>query len=231
MLKKVYALICTRNNDLGGVTKKLVSYLSRCSIDIKLLVDQKSIFSAYKKGFDHINPNDEDIIIMCHDDIEILNSEKEFISLLLKELKDENTGFIGPAGTKYLGKDSIWWNHERWKAGYHSGAVFHTKEDGKPYPTEYGPLSKVTALDGLFLAVTAKNLRKITLDKPNYFSGAWDFYDIYYTTTMHKIGLNNRTFPVKIQHQSNGDLVGRDSWHSNRVAFSLENDKDFPIYV
>ena len=97
--------------------------------------------------------------------------------------------------------------------------VHVNKEDGSYYPTSYGPLSKVVALDGLFLAASAKTLRNIKLDQPPYLKGGWDFYDIHYTFSAFKKGLTNVTIPIQIAHHSRGELVGRDGWHENRLAF------------
>ena len=74
-------------------------------------------------------------------------------------------------------------------------------------------------MDGLFLAATVKTLRKVGLEKPEYFPGEWDFYDIHYTVTARKQGWRNFTVPLFIKHESRGELVGRDSWHKNREAF------------
>jgi hypothetical protein len=57
----------------------------------------------------------------------------------------------------------------------------------------------------------------------------WDFYDIHYTTTAHHLGFENHTVPVDLIHHSNGELVGRDSWHKNRKAF-IANTK-LPIKI
>ena len=50
----------------------------------------------------------------------------------------------------------------------------------------YGKPDQVVCMDGLFLAASGKVLREIGLDKPEYFEGDWDFYDIHYTVSAHK---------------------------------------------
>ena len=188
------------------------------------MTNQKSIFSGYKKAFDKINPNDKDIFILCHDDIELHQGPKEIVNAI-SIVNAEGYGFGGPAGTKLLGKDAVWWEQERWKKGYHSGRVFHFDEKAKSfYPTDYGPLSKVVALDGLFLTASAKTLRTVGLDKPSYLVGDWDFYDIHYTFSAYTKGLTNVTIPLRIAHHSSGELVGREGWNENRMAF-IQNSK------
>ena len=216
---KIYAFICTRDKNLNETTKKLVSYLSSCNVATKVIVGEKSIFSGYKRAFERAKPEDNDIIILCHDDIEILSSKEHFAASLSHRLGDNRTGFVGVAGTTHLSNDAIWWNHHLWSQGKHRGLVYHGKtlEDAKS--TYYGQNDKVLVLDGLFLAAKARVLKDIGLEKPEYLEGDWDFYDIHYTFTANLKGYNNYVVPIFILHNSHGELAGRDSWHKNRVNF------------
>ena len=199
----------------------MVNTLSSFGVEVKILANQSSIFEAYKKGMDLCDAKDGDIIILCHDDIELLDSKEDFIGKLAICIQPE-TGIVGPAGTTNLGNDAVWWNQERWQAGYHRGLVHHSHEEKNKVihsPTHYGPYGQVVALDGLFLAARKKVWDIVGLDKPKYYEGNWDFYDIHYTTTAHLKGYKNLAIPIKIVHHSSGELVGRDSWHDNRQAF------------
>ena len=138
-------------------------------------------------------------------------------------------GFVGPAGTSYLSQNAIWWDQNVWKANLHKGAVWHIDPMGREYLTDYGPPDDVVVLDGLFLAAKAKVVRDVGLDKPKYFEGEWDFYDIHYTTTAFKEGFTNKAIDLNILHHSRGELVGRDSWHKNRAAFIAQNDLPMKI--
>ena len=216
---KIFAVICTRDKNLKEVTSNLVSTLSSYKVDVKLLVNQPSIFSAYQKGIDRCHADPEDIIILCHDDIKILSTYPQFIAALGK-CTWKKTGIVGAAGTTLLEEDAVWWNHDRWHAGYHRGFVKHyNKEQKNIHDTQYGPHGQVVALDGLFLAARKEVWEKIELSKPKYFEGDWDFYDIHYTTKAHQLEYKNYTVPINMIHYSNGELVGRDSWHKNRKAF------------
>ena len=216
---KIYSIICTRDKELKPVTKELVDKLSSLPAKVILMVNQESIFSGYKKAFESVNPEDTDIFILCHDDIEILSDIKIFKNALETHLSQYKSGFAGVAGTTFLDKDAVWWNHDRWKAGLHRGHVFHGKSPYEYDNTYYGPPDQVVAMDGLFLAATAKTLEKVGLDKPEYFEGEWDFYDIHYTTKAHQMGLINKVVPIMVLHNSFGELAGRESWHKNREAF------------
>lgn len=216
---RIYSIICTRSKNLSEVTETLVHKLCSLPAKVILMTNQESIFSGYKKAFERVNPEDNDIFILCHDDIELRGSSKDIVTAV-SIVNAPGYGFAGPAGTKLLGEDAVWWHQERWKAGFHSGEVLHlNKETNSFYTTSYGPVSKVVALDGLFLAASAKTLKEVGLEKPDYLKGNWDFYDIHYTFTAFKKGLCNTTIPLEIAHHSSGELVGRDGWHQNRMAF------------
>ena len=195
------------------------SYLSRCNIQTKFLVGQKSIFSGYANAFKKFNIQDNDIVIMCHDDIEILTDPEVFKHIIVNVALQSETGFIGVAGTTELSLDAVWWNHGLWQQGKHRGHVYHGKDILAADSTFYGRPDQVVCMDGLFLAAKGSVLREVGLEKPEYFEGDWDFYDIHYTVSAHKKGYKNKVVPISIMHNSKGELVGRDSWHKNRQAF------------
>ena len=227
---KIFAIICTRDKNLGAITQGLINTLSSYGVDIKLLASQNSIFEAYQKGMDICGANDDDIVIYCHDDLQILSSHQAFIASLAKCIEKE-TGIVGPAGTTHLGKDAVWWDTDRWRRGDHRGQVKHRAPDdsSQVVTTSYGDFGQVVALDGLFLAARKEVWNRINLQKPAYFEGNWDFYDIHYTTTAHKLGYKNYAIPIDMLHHSNGELVGRDSWHNNRKAFVANTE--LPIRI
>lgn len=156
---------------------------------------------------------------MCHDDIEILTDPEVFKNIIVQTCLQRETGFIGVAGTRMLTQDAIWWNQEVWRQGGHSGYVFHGDDILTADATYYGKPDNVVCMDGLFLAARGQVIRDVGLDKPEYFEGDWDFYDIHYTTTAHKKKYLNKVVPISVLHNSHGELVGRDSWHKNREAF------------
>tara|TARA_R110002020_G_scaffold9704_4_gene37999 strand:- start:884 stop:1573 length:690 start_codon:yes stop_codon:yes gene_type:complete len=227
----IHAFICTRSKNLGKTTQTLVEYYQDAGINVSLIVNSKSIFSGYKSAFDKANPNPDDIIILCHDDIEVLTDKKVFKKLLISKLQDPKNGFVGVAGTTRLGETGVWWDIKLWQDQFHSGLVLHGKNIEESDPSFYGKYQEVVAMDGLFLAATARTLSRVGLERPNYLKGEWDFYDIHYTISSHKMGLKNYTVPITLLHNSSGELVGRDSWHINRKAFLHKYRKDIPITV
>lgn len=224
----IHAIICTRDrNNISKTTDKLLSFLTGCGIKVYLMSGAKSIFAAYKGAFEKINPADDDGIIFCHDDIEIRDIKEEFVKKFQDLLNLPETGFIGPAGTTYLSENAVWWDKDIWAAGKHRGKVSHINPQGREYVTFYGLPGDVVVLDGVFLAAKAKTIRQVGLDKPDYFEGEWDFYDIYFTTKAFSMGFSNRILSMDVLHNSRGELVGRESWHKNREAFIKHHE--FPI--
>ena len=223
---KIYAFIPTRSSTLSKTAQRLVSYLSSVDIEVKLLINEKSIFEAYENNFKALNAEDDDIIIFCHDDIDIIMSPEEFKAEIIRATGVKNAGFVGPAGAAKLSKQCVWWQPENKLRGF----VFHGPSRFEMYPTYYGRLSaKVLVLDGVFLAVKAKVLKAISMKKPAQFKGEWDFYDLELTLRAYESGFDNWVAPILLRHESEGQLVGRDSWHQNRVVFS--NSHMFPMEI
>ena len=212
---KISAFICTRSPNISATTRDLVTYLSSVGVEFNLLIGKDSIFSAYDTAIKELNPADNDIAIFCHDDIEIINRPDHFLRCLYT-LLNPKVGFIGVGGTRELPETGVWWTPNN--LADRRGIVWHGNTlDSQP--TYFGSYTNVVALDGVFLAASGKTLNRLTLTKPDYFSGQWDFYDIQYTTQAHLKGLHNFAVPIHIRHESIGELAGRDSWHKNRQAF------------
>lgn len=212
-----YSLVCSRDTQYSNTTKQLFSYFSKAGIKVKSLVGQESIFSAYDKGVKSlIDARGQDIVILCHDDIEIYNSPDSFKQILDLNLA-EDVGFVGVAGTSKLNADGVWWD---WNDPTHmSGRVDHGNDRDKQ-TTNFGPYKEVAVLDGVFMAARMSTLAKLDLLKPGAFEGGWDFYDIHYCLQALKIGFINLTVPINIRHESPGSVSGRESWHKNRMALS-----------
>lgn len=214
----IYAFIPTRDAEISESKLLLERYLSDCGAKVIFIANQESIFEAHKKAYDKVNPDPEDIIILCHDDILIL-SDKQAFQDFLGNVSNEKIGFIGVAGTTRLESDAVWWDHTRWGKGMHRGFIFHGNNLQNAQPTHFGPHGSVAVLDGVFLACKAKTLAKYGMKKPPYFDGNWDFYDLHYTAAAFEDGLVNCTVPILIMHASIGNLAGRDSWHKNKAQF------------
>ena len=227
----VYAVICTRSKEeISPVTHKLLTYFANLKVATLVMCKQESIFRAYDSAFKKIDPEPDDLVIFCHDDIEIDEAPEDFINKLVEETESDDVGFVGVAGTSTLEKDGVWWNRDNWKAGKHRGRAYHIHPNKKaPVETIYGFPGQVVVLDGLFLAARAKTVTRVGLEKPEYFEGDWDFYDIHYTSRAFQLGFTNKAIDIKIIHHSLGEIVGRDSWHKNREAFI--SNTELPLQI
>jgi glycosyltransferase involved in cell wall biosynthesis len=237
---RVFAIICTREPEIKADLQGFCGKLKSCGINVKVLASQLSIFSAYQRGLAHCDAKDDDVIIFCHDDIQIRNPNADILALLTKCL-EPTVGIVGPAGTAQLQDHGVWWDrtHTENLRGkvWHVGVQEAHQNGGRKalinnmYETVYGDYGPVVALDGLFLAARKEVWDLVGLGKPEYLEGLWDFYDIHYTVTSHLLGFTNYALPFDIVHASGGELAGRESWHKNREAFTTKYKKNFPITV
>jgi len=217
---KHYAIICTRDaSNISKTAWDLVNYYSSGGFQVEVISGATSIFEAYANKVTDLDPDPEDVLIFCHDDIQISEGAEYLKERLGERLSEEDTGFVGVAGTTYLGKEAVWWNQNVWKDGKHRGSVWHLDKEGQPYETKYGPQGEVVVMDGLFMACNGKVAKQMDFTKPYYFDGEWDFYDIYYCSQARDLGYKNYIINLDILHNSRGELVGRESWHANREAF------------
>ncbi len=227
---KKFVFIPSREDSLSAA---LTNFFKRAGFTINLLSKCSSIFEAFSKGISDNNVKAEDIVIFCHDDIEILTNTEDFNLFIENELDKEDTGFLGVAGTKLLKQSAVWWEDVNKPPGPLNpltGSVFHGTKLSMSF-NYYGQFGEAVVLDGLFLCAKGKTLNTINLKKPSVFSGDWDFYDIYYTTQTHLKGLKNKTIPIQIVHQSIGELAGRESWHANREAYIRKYFDKLPLSV
>ena len=118
----IHAIICTRSADsVPETTDRLLKFLVTCGIKVYLMSNAKSIFKAYEGAFAKLNPDDEDICIFCHDDVEIRENPNVFMEKLNSLCSLPETGFVGPAGTTCLSKNAVWWDQYHWELGLHRG--------------------------------------------------------------------------------------------------------------
>ena len=217
---KKLAFIPTREQKNYPIT----SYLEGAGFEVHLLVNKKSIFAAYTEALEEFSVKPDDIVILCHDDIQVLTDKSIFNMILETKLEDKNIGFVGVAGTQLFLRSGVWWEASAHIGIRHAlnplrGCVFHGDSILDLHPTFYGSFGPVVVMDGLFLAAKGRTLLTIGLSQPDYLPGPWDFYDILYTFKAFKRGLTNLVVPIQILHQSHGEGISNDSWTVNREAF------------
>jgi len=224
-----YAFIPTR--DKSTVNTELQDYLTEAGFNVNFLIGKNNIFEAYEEACKPVMA--KDTVVMCHDDIKILNSTESFNAFLDKDLDKSSTGFVGVAGARVLNQSAMWWEGiQSTGSPNHSGFVWHGDDLNDMSMSFYGiPAGDVVVLDGLFLAAKGATLNSIQLKKPSFFEGDWDFYDIFYTFQAFKKGFRNKAIPLQILHSSVGNIEGKDSWHNNRKAFADYFVRELPTHV
>jgi tetratricopeptide (TPR) repeat protein len=130
--------------------------------------DARSLCEGYNRGFAQTRG---DIVIFCHDDIEIISPD--FRARLLAHLRTNDV--VGVAGTtRLIGAN---WNSAGWPHVH--GCVVHRGSDGNGFFFHcFGPprTSSVEALDGLFIAAKREVCEAIKFDAA-VFDG-FHFYDL-----------------------------------------------------
>ena len=180
---------------------------------------EKSLAKVYNEI---LNQAKNDIVVLCHDDI--IFEDKGWGNTLTKIFKKNDYGIIGLAGSTYMPESGMWWE----KPMTMRGIVNHLHEGKKwqsKYSKDYGKISDVALVDGLFIAI---NKTKIKHRFDESFEG-FHFYDISFTTPNYldgvKIGV---TYDIRVTHLSIG--VTPPAWEENKKLF-VEKYKDNLPYM
>ena len=219
--RKIAVIPIAHENDKN---QELKSYLEITGFQVRYQIGKKSLFDAYYSGTTNIDNND--IVIFCHNDIKILSDPILFLTIVQRNLGIENVGFIGVAGTKHLDNSGKWWNDQKSLLG----SIFHGDIiEGSKFEF-FGPLlGLAVVMDGLFLAINGRILKKSDLRKPKSFYGDWHYEDIYYTFQSYRLGFDNLVVPIQILHKSTGHFDK--SWEKSRKAFIKKYKNFLPAKV
>ena len=227
-MSKVIISICSRKEKESLCLDSIRGYAKSCpptmDLRVKVAYDAPSIYEGHKSNILPESPNDNDIIVMCHDDIEILSHHEHFYHFLQLALK-RGVGFIGVAGATLFDTNGAWW-HSR-NVGAARGFVYQGKDNVFRTPNYFGPQGQVAVLDGCFLACSYATLKSVGIEKPTYLTSDWDFYDIHMTSRAHFMGYSNFTVPIIIRHESNGEM--RQGWYTSRNEFMKYHGRNVPI--
>ena len=156
-----------------------------------------SLSELYNKG---INSAKNDIVVCCHNDIEL---SKNWGKHLINDFdKNPEFGIIGKAGTSYFPSSGIFWEKKEFTM---VGQVYHNPEKGKKWLSSYSPklpiIVPVVSIDGLFISF---NIKKIKHKFDESF-GKFHFYDHGFCIPNYidgvKIGV---TSSFEITHKSIG---------------------------
>lgn len=157
---RVYALMPTRASFVL-TSNPAASYLADAGVSVRLLANFSSMFAAYSFGVDELQPADEDIVLLVHDDVAFGTPAVELLSLLRQQLSSSGVGFVGAAGSRVLSPELVWWRSGGNSPGTpiglasgHAGLVHHGLDPAESERSFFGPFGRVVVLDGVFLAAT-----------------------------------------------------------------------------
>ena len=177
--------------------------------------DAKSLSEGYNRG---IARSRGDIVIFCHDDIEIL--APAFYQILCQRL--ESYDIVGCAGTTCLIESA-------WAAAgdpFTHGVVAYPTADA--WPSErynlliWGGIDllevpDIEALDGFFIAVKRAVLKTVQFDEVNF--DGFHVYDTDFTFAAHLAGFKLAVCKdILIAHQSGGNYSGEYETYGARFA-------------
>ena len=183
---------------------------------------EKSLSQVYNEI---IEESDNNIIVLCHDDIEF-DTNKWGEKLLRNFEKNDDYGILGMAGSKFLDKSVQWWKIPQTMYG-----IVNHKQNGKKWTSNYSTnlnneIEEVLLIDGLFIAFDKQKI-KHRFDET--ISG-FHFYDLGFSVPNYLDGVNiGIMFNIRLTHLSVGQT--NQEWEKNRLLFSEKYNKHLPLDI
>jgi hypothetical protein len=200
----ISTIICSINpRKFDAISDNLTDRLGDGPLEIIGIHDARSLAEGYNRGIDQ---SKGDILVFCHDDVEIIAPSGS--QLLRQHLQTHD--LVGCAGTSRL-IDSNWicagdpFVHgivaypaeDAWPAGRFDVAVW-----GKLHRTI---VEDIQALDGFFFAANRRVFDVIRFDERNF--DGFHVYDIDFTFAAHLAGFRTAVCKdILIAHQSSGNF-------------------------
>jgi hypothetical protein len=173
---------------------------------------------------DILNESENDIVVLCHDDIYFDNKSWGF--KILEHFKKTDYGILGVAGSTILPKSGMWWEDRRKMVG-----IVNHEHEGKKWESKYSndlgnKIHQTVLIDGLFMVV---NKSRIQENFDNNVKG-FHLYDVDFCFRNYikdvKIGV---MFNIRITHKSIG--MTNEQWDLNRQEFSTKYQDQLPIKI
>jgi len=172
-----------------------------------------------------LNQSSNDIVVLCHDDIYF--DSKNWGQKILNHFKrNQDYGILGLAGTTNIPKSGRWWEDFSKMKG-----IVNHEHEGKKWESKYSnnkgnQLDDVVLVDGLFIVINKKNIRKQFNEEIKGFH----FYDVDFSFRNFiedvKIGV---MYDVRATHKSIGQT--NEQWEKNREVFAKKYDEILPVKV
>jgi len=207
---------------------ELISYFKKSSGNPKTQViekinnGEKNLSQVYNEI---INESENDIIVLCHDDIYF---DTNNWSNKLVRLFDKNPeyGILGMAGTTHMPISGMWWE-DRTKM---YGIVNHESE-GKKWESRYSnsfenSIKSVVIVDGVFIAIHKKRIKEL-------FDESVEGFHLYDVNFCFKNFLSNVNVGVltniRLTHKSIG--MTNEQWEVNKNIFKEKYKDHLPAKV
>jgi hypothetical protein len=171
---------------------------------------------------DILNESENDIVVLCHDDIYFDNKSWGF--KILEHFKKTDYGILGVAGSTSLPKSGMWWEDRRKMVG-----IVNHEHKGKKWESKYSndlgnKIHQTVLIDGLFMVINKSRIKEnFDTDVKGFHLYDVDFCFRNYIKDV-KIGV---LFNIRITHKSIG--MTNDSWEENRKTFSKRYKDILPI--
>ena len=204
---------------------EFIEYLKKSSGYKKLEVIEKvnkgdkSLSEIYNEI---LSESKTDIILFCHDDIYF--DTTSWYNKLIKHFEKSDFGIIGMAGTTSMPESGMWWQDRKKMVG-----IVNHEHEGKKWESKYSDsignsILQTIIIDGLFMAVDKRKLKKNFNEK---FKG-FHFYDIPFCFENYlegvKIGIITN---IRITHKSIG--MTNEQWEENRKLFESTYKENLPV--
>jgi glycosyltransferase involved in cell wall biosynthesis len=162
-----------------------------------------------------------DIVVLCHDDITFDTSA--WYPKLINHFNNSDFGILGVAGTTHMPESGQWWQNRRKMYGivnHQQGTKKWESKYSEPFGNDIKP---VVVVDGLFIAIHKKRIRKNFNED---FKG-FHFYDIPFCFENYLEGVKVGVITnIRITHQSIG--MTNEKWESNRQLFIQKYSSNLP---
>jgi glycosyltransferase involved in cell wall biosynthesis len=217
---------------IGYSTRKhnpeLISYFKKSSGNPKVQIiekinnGEKNLSQVYNEI---IRESDNDIIVLCHDDIyfDTNNWSGKLIKLFDK---NPDYGILGMAGTTHMPVSGTWWD-DRTKM---YGIVNHESE-GKKWESRYSnsfenSIKPVVIVDGVFIAIHRKRIKELFDETVDGFH----MYDVNFCFKNFISGIKIGVITnIRITHKSIG--MTNNQWEVNKNIFTEKYKNNLPAKV
>lgn len=178
----------------------------------------KSLSQIYNEILEE---SETDIVVLCHDDITF--DTNAWYPKLLSHFQKSDFGILGVAGTTYMPESGQWWQDRRKMLGIVNHQQGSNKWESK-YSEPFGnEIKDVIVVDGLFIAVHKKRVKK-KFDED--FKG-FHFYDIPFCFENFLEGVKVGVITnIRLTHQSIG--ATNQQWDDNRKLFVEKFSTNLP---